>query len=368
MRQKEENFSTVGFGCGFRNLKDSSELQSLRSLLDEAIELGFWFFDTAEAYGNGISEELLGQSVTNSGRRDDLLIATKVSPENLSYSNVIAAAERSLKRLQTDYIDLYQIHWSNPAIPMRETFDALLSLVDQGKIKRIGVCNFSIPELEQIAALYGPQAISTIQTEFNLLDRSIEPTFVEHCVRFNRQIIAYSPLNQGSIPGGSEQRDSLLELASSLHVPVEALILAWLKSRGPILPITNTTKLERLKDYSVALTLKLAPEVCTKIDELFPYTPSYILPADIEVAPEGLWGPSYFRTVQEALDNVAGLSPSPVELAEQLRQGVMLKPARVIKIQDGSSEKSYTLVEGRLRYWAWRIAFGDDEPVPVLVR
>src|SRR3972149_8043960 len=123
------------------------------------------FIDTAEDYGNGDAEKVIGEAI--SCIRDEVFIATKVSPVNLAYDNVLRSVDASLGRLKTDYIDLYQIHWPNPKIPMDETMRAMEQLVAQGKIKYIGVCNFTLRELKEADSILKNNRIASIQVEYN---------------------------------------------------------------------------------------------------------------------------------------------------------------------------------------------------------
>ena len=113
------------------------------------IELGMSFLDTAEIYGDGLSEETIGKVISNK-KREELFIATKFLPKNSSYEKVLSSLESSLKRLRTEYVDLYQVHWPNPSIPIYETLEAMAKLLDSGKIQNIGLCNFSKREIIEI--------------------------------------------------------------------------------------------------------------------------------------------------------------------------------------------------------------------------
>lgn len=147
---------------------DEKAIESLKA----GIELGLSLIDTAEMYGAGHTEELVGKAVQ--GVRERVFIATKVLPEHLSYDEVLRAAERSLKRLDTDYIDLYQIHAPNPNIPIIETMRAMETLADKGKIRFIGVSNFSLELLKQAQECLSKYQIVSNQVEYNLLDKRIE--------------------------------------------------------------------------------------------------------------------------------------------------------------------------------------------------
>ena len=167
-----------------------------------ALDAGITFFDTAEGYGK--SERVLGQGLK--GRRQDAVIATKVGGGHLSSDDLPKACEQSLKSLQTDYIDLYQIHWPNHNIPIAETASALQRLRDQGKIRAIGVCNFACGDLSDLLAVAD---IVTNQLSFSLLWRVIEREIQPMCLENNIGIICYSPLMQGLLTGRYASADDV---------------------------------------------------------------------------------------------------------------------------------------------------------------
>ena len=182
---------------GWVGIEDAEVIQALRA----AFDAGITTFDTAEVYGNGYSEQIVGQALSEV--RDRAVIATKVFSNHLKYQQVFDACERSLKNLQTDYIDLYQIHWPSGAfkseiVPIEETMQALNDLKQQGKIRAIGVSNFSRDQLAE-AAQYG--RIDSLQPPYNLFWRGIEQDEMPYCVENNISIIAYSPLAQGLLTG-----------------------------------------------------------------------------------------------------------------------------------------------------------------------
>jgi myo-inositol catabolism protein IolS len=158
------------------------------------LDAGITFFDTAEGYGK--SESVLAQGLK--GRRQDAVIATKVGGGHLSSDDLPKACEQSLKNLQTDYIDLYQIHWPNHNIPIAETASALQRLRDQGKIRAIGVCNFACGDLRDLLAVAD---IATNQLSYSLLWRVIEREIQPMCLENNIGLICYSPLMQGLLTG-----------------------------------------------------------------------------------------------------------------------------------------------------------------------
>ena len=167
------------------------------STVHAALDNGINFFDTAEGYNDDYhSESILGEALVN--RRNRSVIATKISPPNLLPQKIEEACNNSLKRLSTDYIDLYQIHWPNHDLNMEDSINELNKLVDKGKIRSLGVCNFGVDDLNEILNL---GVFSTDQLPYNLLWRPIEEEILPECKKNNIGIICYSPLAQGLLTG-----------------------------------------------------------------------------------------------------------------------------------------------------------------------
>lgn len=182
---------------GWVGIEDSDIIQALRA----AFDAGITTFDTAEVYGEGYSEQLVGQALAE--YRDRMVLATKVFANHMKYQQVIEACDRSLKNLQTDYIDLYQIHWpsgsfNSEIVPIEETMRAMTDLQQQGKIRAIGVSNFSREQLAE-AAQYG--RIDSLQPPYSLFWRQVEQDALPYCIEHNISVIAYSPLAQGLLTG-----------------------------------------------------------------------------------------------------------------------------------------------------------------------
>lgn len=171
-----------------------------------ALDAGMNFFDTAEGYGGGDSESILGRALA--GRRHEAVIATKVSRSNLSPDAVQQACERSLRRLQTDYVDLYQIHWPSRTVPLEETIEALKRLREQGKVRALGVSNFGLNDLSDLLALGW---FESNQLPYNLLWRAIEYEIQPKCVDTGIGILCYSSLAQGLLTGKFSSPDEVPE-------------------------------------------------------------------------------------------------------------------------------------------------------------
>jgi len=183
-------FAADGF-WGEQDEKNS--LATIRAALDWGITL----IDSAEAYGAGRSEEIVGRALQ--GVREKAVIATKVSGANLGKTDLIAACERSLIRLKTDYIDLYQLHWPNLNIPLEETIDALNRLVEDGKVRNVGCCNFGARDLNR--AIAEGAGFASNQLPYSLLWRAIEERIMPECAQQKIAVLAYSPLCNGLLSG-----------------------------------------------------------------------------------------------------------------------------------------------------------------------
>lgn len=202
------DISVVGLGCNAFGRRISEEAS--KKVIDGAIDVGITFFDTAEGYGNGLSEEFIGRAIE--GQRDRLRIATKFGYNMLhaegkgkgSRENIMLAIDKSLARLRTDHVDLYQIHRFDPMTPIAETLGAMNELVAAGKVRLIGCSNFTAAQLRDAAATAKEMGISsfvTLQNEWSLLDRAIERDEVPACEELGIGILPYYPLARGLLTG-----------------------------------------------------------------------------------------------------------------------------------------------------------------------
>lgn len=192
--------STVSMGCwaivGGLNWGHQDKSQSLEALR-AAYDAGITFFDTAEMYGDGYSEQLIAEALSNV--RQELVIASKVSPQHFAPADLRAACERSLKNLNTDYIDLYQLHWPNRDVSLDDSLETLVRLKEEGKIRAYGVSNFGPQDLS--TSLSSDYEISSNQLAYSMLFRAIEHEISPICVDHNVSILCYSPLLHGLLTG-----------------------------------------------------------------------------------------------------------------------------------------------------------------------
>lgn len=357
----------IGMGMGLGgHFKADPRHEVFVDLMHLAFTRGMTFVDSAENYGAGQSETLIGQAVA--GQRSEIFIATKVSPENFRKADLIRAAEASLSRLGIDCIDLYQLHWPNPAVPLEETVQALMDLIRAGKICRVGVCNFSLRELERIRALLGNIPVSAAQAEYNLFDRSVERDLLPYCQQHSISLIAYSPLDQGQICGGPRRRAGLERVAISFGCSAGQVALAWLIRQKNVFVIPKAGRPEHVEQNALAADIELSEDDAAIIGRLTACDPVELPTDRICVVPDGEGRRHVYTTIEEARENRLGFMPGPMELARDLSEGNFLKPVRVRLTEDRSGRFTHDLVEGRIRYWAWILAFGPDRPIFALVR
>jgi aryl-alcohol dehydrogenase-like predicted oxidoreductase len=251
-------------------------------IVERALDLGINFFDTAELYANGRSESILGRALGE--RRDEAIIATKVSPHHLHFQGVMAAADRSLARLGVGKIDLYQVHWPNRFIPIQRTMLAMKDLLSEGKVGMVGVSNFSLARWRAAESALGTQVVSN-QVRFNLIAQEPREELSSFAALGNRVIIAYSPLAQGVIggkydiahpPGDFRARDPLFSQSSfervsrllgalkaigRAHEATPAQIaLAWLLRQPNVIAIPGVRSVEQVEMNAAAADIALTDE------------------------------------------------------------------------------------------------------------
>jgi len=356
---------TMGLG-GFLEVDKDDDFDYIKTI-KLGIDYGLTFIDTAEAYGDGHAEELVGSAISN--QRSRVFIATKVSPEHLSYEDIIRACEGSMKRMATDYIDLYQIHWPNPGIQIKETMEAMKYLREQGKIRFIGASNFSLEQIRESMEIFGQEGFISVQSEYNLFDRSIEYDILPFCEENDLLTIAYSPLDQGYIAQGNSRIETLENIAQKYGKTRAQIVLNWLVSHPNVIAIAKAVKPEHIRQNATAADFEIDQADIQTIDRAFECKPIDVPTQKIKVIVGGQGNRKVYQTIEDALKNPLGFTPSPYALAKDMRQKkYAIKPVRVRKSSDRTARYDYDLVEGRIRYWAWHIAYDGKRPISVLVR
>jgi diketogulonate reductase-like aldo/keto reductase len=227
------------------------------------IELGITLIDTAEMYGSGIAEEIAAEAAH--GRRDELFIVSKVLPYNASRNGTIEACERSLKRLKTDRIDLYLLHWTG-SHPFAETLAGFEQLKQQGKIRHHGVSNFDRGDMEKWYALAGGKTVASNQILYNLTRRGPEWEVIPWCRERNISIMAYSPIEQGRMLG----HKALAEVGARHGATPAQVALAWLLRQDGMIVIPKASRQEHVRENLGALDLKLTAADLADLDRAFP--------------------------------------------------------------------------------------------------
>lgn len=253
------------WGIGGFETPDYSRDDEYVELLKKAIEMGYTHIDTAEYYGAGHTEELVGRAI-KFFRREDLFIVSKVWPNHLKRDDLLRSLEATLRRLDTDYVDLYLIHWPNPEVPLEETLDAMAEGVRMGLIKHVGVSNFDRDLLEE-AVHKSREPIVCDQVLYNIEDRGPERTgLLQYCQENGITLVAYSPLKRTKL---SEETRKVLERVASKHgATIYQVMLAWLISKPAVVAIPKAGSLEHLRENLEALNLKLTEEELAELDEL----------------------------------------------------------------------------------------------------
>ena len=252
-------FSSKRLGGGDRDVK----------ALKLGLELGMRFIDTAEVYAAGHSEEIVATAVGE--EREGVFIATKVSAENLSYERVIRSCDASLKRLKTNYIDLYQVHWPNPRIPISETIRAMEKLVSEGKVRGIGVSNFSVEQTRRAQESLSKNRLASNQVEYSLMERSIEEELLPYCTKENVTLIAYSPVARGQITGsGRGDRWHVLDRIAGKYGKTRTQVaLNWLTCKEPVIAIPKAGTLEHVVENAGSVGWALKKEDQVELDMAF---------------------------------------------------------------------------------------------------
>ena len=226
------------------------------------IDLGLTLIDTAEMYGSGGAEEVVAEAAK--GQRDRLFIVSKVLPYNASQKGVVEACERSLRRLKTDRIDLYLLHWRG-SVPLAETLAGFVRLQRDGKIRHHGVSNFDLDDMQEWVGLAGGEDVAANQILYNLSSRGPEWELIPWCRERRIAIMAYTPLGQGRML----QHKALAEIAGRHGATAAQVALAWLLSKDGTMVIPKATRPEHVRENRGALDLRLAADDLAALDRAF---------------------------------------------------------------------------------------------------
>ncbi|HDR9807927.1 TPA: aldo/keto reductase [Burkholderia cenocepacia] len=256
-----ETIPKLGLGTwemGARPARRADEIAALR----EGIELGMTLVDTAEMYGDGATEELVGDALA--GLRDDVFLVSKVYPYHASRRGVVAACDASLKRLRTDRLDLYLLHWRG-SVPLAETVEGFDALQRAGKIRHWGVSNFDTADMAELVDEAGGGACATNQILYNIARRGPEFDLLPWLADHRIPAMAYSPVDHGRLP----KRSPLDEIARLRGVSVMRVALAWVLAQPGVFAIPKASRIEHVRDNRAALDVVFSDDERAQLDAYF---------------------------------------------------------------------------------------------------
>ncbi|WP_224242138.1 aldo/keto reductase [Hyalangium gracile] len=258
-------------GQGTWQMENDDRAGAIRAL-QVGLELGMTHVDTAELYGRGRVEESIVAEVI-AGRRDEVFLVSKVMPSHATYEGTLKACESSLRRLRTDRLDCYLLHWPG-SHPLEDTIRAFEKLVKDGKVRSWGVSNFGVPELEEAVQLAGPGRIACNQVLYHLEERTIERNVLPWCERANIAVVGYSPFGNGSFPTPESPGGRVLASIAKAHgVSPYQVALRFLIRRPSLFAIPKASREVHARDNAAAASLHLSAEELARIDAAFPVGP-----------------------------------------------------------------------------------------------
>jgi len=366
IRGLDQSVSVVGLGCigGLPSGSDESieclDTSNRKKLLLDGFDNGVNLFDLGEDYEGGFSEVLFS-SILRLIRREQVIVSTKFKPSNNRFSDVVSSCNSSLSRLDTDYIDIYQMQWKNPVVPLEETIEALLSLRDAGKVRAIGLSNLSLSELSQVLSNFSTE-LSTFQLELNIPVKDIAIPIAKVCQQFGITPVGYRSI--GFLKECSYDVAQAKPIVEAYNSSIAGLCLAWSRQLSEGISLVQTMNLMHLREAISSVDIELSVCDLATLEAIFAVETSEIPVLEITVvnSDRDRTHPIY-TTLDEAVANPLGLSPSPVDIALEIEQFGLLRPVEVIRV----SSNCYKLVQGRMRFWGWMIAKGLDSKIPCKV-
>ena len=261
-----QNVSVIGQGSWYIDRGDrSAAIAALR----RGIELGMTHVDTAEMYGD--AELVIAEAIV--GRRDELFLVSKVLPSNASRKGTIAACERSLKRLNTDRLDCYLLHWRG-SYPLADTVAAFEELMDAGKIRSYGVSNFDVDDLDEMLEVAGEGKIACNQVLYHLKARAIEHAVIPWCARHKVAVVGYSPFGHNDFPSPKTRAGEVLQQIASHHqATARRVALSFLVRETAVFAIPKTSNVEHAAENAAAGDLTLSTAEIAALDAVFPRGP-----------------------------------------------------------------------------------------------
>ena len=257
----------IGLGTWYMG-EHAAQRQQEVAALRAGIDHGLTVIDTAEMYADGGAEEVVGQAIR--GLRDRVVLVSKVYPWHAGKAAMHRACENSLRRLQTDYLDMYLLHWRGD-IPLQETVEAMEKLVAEGKIRRWGVSNLDTEDMQALWRTADGEHCATNQVLYHLASRGIEYDLLPWCQQHSLPVMAYCPLAQaGRLRDGLFQHSDIINMANARGITVAQLLLAWVIRHSGVLAIPKAASIEHVVQNAAALDIVLSGEELAQLDRLYP--------------------------------------------------------------------------------------------------
>jgi aryl-alcohol dehydrogenase-like predicted oxidoreductase len=350
---------TMGYGGYFKSNKTNKNFYL--NLIKFAYDQNCKILDTAENYAKGNSEKIIGMLPSNI--KNDIFIMTKFSPENSEPKKIENSLNNSLKRLKRDYVDVYFPHWPTTSIAIEVIIEKLLDLSEKGKIKYIGLSNFSEKQYLITKHLTRNKKKIFIQNEYNILERSVEKKLLPKIISKKDFFVAYSPFANGEVFKKNNNKFKNLNLISKeCGCTVAQLLLSWILRHHNTIVIPKSESINRIKENLKIFDLNIDKYFLNRISKLFN---TEILKINLKLIDiEKNNSRLIYTSIDEAKKNIYNLNPSPSDLAQEIfkNKGKLQKP---IKLKKRGSR--YILIEGRVKYWAWKILYKDSKPIPSII-
>jgi diketogulonate reductase-like aldo/keto reductase len=267
----------IGQGTWYMG-ENAGQRQKEIAALRAGIDAGLTLIDTAEMYADGGAEEVVGEALQ--GRREQVFLVSKVYPWNAGGQKAVAACDASLRRLQTDYLDLYLLHWRGN-YSLAETVDAMETLIRQGKIRRWGVSNLDYDDMQELYGVTGGKACATNQVLYHLGSRGIEFDLLPWCQQQQMPVMAYCPLAQaGRLRNDLFNSRAVQDVAHAHHATPAQVLLAWAIRQPGVMAIPKASSVDHVKENAAALALRLSDEAVALLDQAFP-APGRKTPLDV---------------------------------------------------------------------------------------
>jgi diketogulonate reductase-like aldo/keto reductase len=353
---------TSGYGGYFSQSSSHSELRDFIDILKLGYEYGARVVDTAESYAAGETERIIGSLPPSI--KNEFFIMTKFSPENSSYKKMRDSLHNSLRRLKRDYVDVYMPHWPTFDENVSDVMSGLMQLVDEGKVRNIGVSNYTTNQYLQ-AYSHANQGVKFVQTEYGPFERSVEDDLLPRVISNNGFLVGYSPFRHGEVFNKTGLHYKELEnIASEVKCTISQLVLLWITRSGSVIAIPRTVDKNRMKENLLALQIDIPSNVFDRLSKIF-IKNYYLIDTSLIVMEKDGDRPIYYN-LDDAIRNRFNLYPGPFEIADEIKSndGKLSKP---IKLKKCKKTDKYIVCEGRLKYWAWIIIYGNRKKIPSII-